>query len=173
MTSYDPFTSLLQKFAQLNVRYVLMGVWAANYYAKHGGHVFATKDRDLLFPLDPENLLKGWHAGGEVGYELWSGQEPLGAPLDLWLAERVIANRAVTTAIHPEGVIVDFSLVMAGFDFDTVWNERRTFRVADVEIPVARLSHIVESKAKANRPKDRLFLATWEEALRKLLKEEE
>jgi len=48
-----------------------------------------------------------------------------------------------------------------------------SFRIDDVEIPVARLSHIVESKAKANRPKDRLFLATWEEALRNMLKEDE
>ena len=151
----------------------MIGVWAANYYAQHGGHVFATDDRDFFFPADPPNLLRGWTASRESGYELWSGQEPLGEPLDFWLAERVVSNRALTTAIHAEGVVVDFTLVMAGFDFETAWNERKSFRIDDVEIPVARLSHIIESKAKANRPKDRLFLATWEEALRDLLKEEE
>jgi len=60
---------------------------------------------------------------------------------------------------------------MKGFDFETVWNARRVFRVTDIDIPVARLSHIVESKAKTNRLKDRLFLATWQEALRDLLDE--
>jgi len=38
------------------------------------------------------------------------------------------------------------------------------------DVPVARLRHIVESKAAAGRPKDRLFLATHEEALRDLLR---
>ena len=37
------------------------------------------------------------------------------------------------------------------------------------ELPVARLSHIIRSKAAANRPKDRLFLATHAEALRQML----
>jgi hypothetical protein len=58
---------------------------------------------------------------------------------------------------------------MAGFDFETVWNERRLFIVDAVEIPVARLAHIVESKAAAGREKDRLFLATHADALRQLL----
>jgi hypothetical protein len=42
-------------------------------------------------------------------------------------------------------------------------------KVERVDIPVARLSHIVASKAAAGRPKDHLFLATHEEALRSLL----
>ena len=52
---------------------------------------------------------------------------------------------------------------MAGFDFDTVWREHRTFSVDGVDVPVARLMHIVQSKDAANRDKDRLFLSTHEE----------
>lgn len=52
------------------------------------------------------------------------------------------------------GFDVDLSLVMAGFDFETVWAERRIFMVEGVDIPVARLRHIVESKAAAGRLKD-------------------
>ena len=167
------FARLLRRLNQQQIRYVIIGVAGANYYSRSGAEVFTTKDRDLFLPPDPSNLLNAWIASRELGYELWSGDEPLGEPLDSWLAERVVSQRANTTAIHSVGIAVDLTLVMAGFDFDTVWNERKTFRVDDVEIPVARLSHIVESKAKANRPKDRLFLATWEEALRNLLKEEE
>jgi len=173
VSAYDPFLQLVKSLAQRNVRYVMIGVWAANYYAQHGGHVFATDDRDFFFPPDPENLLTAWIVSRELGFELWSGNEPLGAPLDLWLAKRVVSNRANTTAIHPSGIIIDFTLVMAGFEFDDAWSKRKIFRIDDVDVPVARLSHIVESKAKADRLKDRLFLATWEEALRHLLKEEE
>ena len=61
---------------------------------------------------------------------------------------------------------------MAGFEFDEVWGQRRVFKSGDVEIPVARLRDIVASKAAAGRPKDRLFLATHEEALRELMKKE-
>jgi hypothetical protein len=38
-----------------------------------------------------------------------------------------------------------------------------------VEIPVARLSHIIRSKAATNREKDRLFLTTHAEILRQML----
>ena len=56
--------------------------------------------------------------------------------------------------------------------FETVWNERRTFIVDAVEIPVARLLHIVTSKQSVGRLKDRLFLATHREALEDLLRRE-
>ena len=59
---------------------------------------------------------------------------------------------------------------MKGYDFETVWRERRTFVVEGVDIPVARLLHIVMSKHAAGRDKDRLFLATHREALEQLLR---
>ena len=62
---------------------------------------------------------------------------------------------------------------MAGFTFEEVWSERRTFLVEGVEIPVARLAHIVQSKAAAGRDKDRLFLATHEERLRALIRSDD
>jgi len=90
-----------------------------------------------------------------------------------WLAERVIARRAAVKATDRSELEVDLTLVMAGFDFEAVWNERRTFVVDAVEIPVARLIHIVTSKHTVGRDKDRLFLATHREALEELLRGEE
>lgn len=58
---------------------------------------------------------------------------------------------------------------MAGFEFDPVYELRRTFIVEGVPIPVARLRDIVASKAAAGREKDRLFLASHAEALRSLI----
>ena len=104
-----------------------------------------------------------------MGLDLWSGDEPLDSPRDRWLAERVAERRALTRAGRAE-LAVDLTLVMAGYDFETVWNERRLFVVDEVEIPVARLLHIVTSKHAAGRDKDRLFLATHRDALQQLLR---
>jgi hypothetical protein len=38
---------------------------------------------------------------------------------------------------------IDLTLTMSGFDFETVWRERRSFRAEGVDIPVARLRHVV------------------------------
>lgn len=163
------FEELVRALSRNNVRFIVIGVWGANYYATSGGTLFTTEDRDLFLPSDATNLLAAWQACESVGLRLWSGNEPVAKPLDDFLAERVVERRALTKATGDEGLEIDLTLEMAGFEFDDVWRERRVFRVEGVEIPVARLKHIVESKAKANRPKDRLFLETHAEALKKLM----
>jgi hypothetical protein len=171
-----PFESFLRLISRLEtqaVRFVVIGVSAANYYARSATEVFSTQDRDLFVPRDSSNLLAAWMASREEGYELWTGDEPLGEPIDTWLAERMVERRAATSAIHPDGITVDFTLEMAGFEFETVKQACRLFRVEATEIPVARLAHIVESKRLANRPKDRLFLETWRERLAEMLDEDE
>lgn len=165
----DPFVEFVRALHQRQVRFVVIGVWGANYYAPSGGAFFHTYDRDLFLPPDPENLLRVWQSAEDAGVSLWVGDEPLDMPRDLELARAVVERRALVRATGARGLLVDLTLVMAGFDFDTVWPERRIFPVESVEVPVARLMHIVTSKATANRDKDRLFLATHEEALRQLL----
>src|SRR5713226_9022436 len=118
----------------------MIGVWGANYYAQHGGHVFATDDRDFFFPPDPENLLTAWIVSRELGFELWSGNEPLGAPLDLWLAKRVVSNRANTTAIHPSGIIIDFTSSWPDLNSTTCGANERSFASMTSRSP-SRASH--------------------------------
>ena len=112
--------------------------------------------------------MRAWDACDAAGLALWSGDEPLDVPHDRLIADAVVARRALTRATRGE-LEVDLTLVMGGFAFEPVWNDRRIFVVDGVEIPVARLAHIVESKAAAGREKDRLFLATHADALRQLL----
>lgn len=169
----DPFVPFAATLLANDVRFVVIGVAGANYYARSGGTIFSTEDRDLFLPPEPENLLRAWQACDESSLALWVGNEPLDVPRDLQLATAVVERRAGTTATGGEGLQVDLSLVMAGFDFQNVWSGRRSFMVDNVEIPVARLSDIVTSKAQAGREKDRLFLATHEEALRQLLGEQD
>jgi len=165
----DDFDVLAAALNRQQVRFVVMGVWGANYYASTTATIFTTQDRDLFLPLDPENLLAAWKICRDLGLDLWCGDEPLGEPMDRFLAERIVEHRALVRATGPQGLQVDLTLVMAGFDFETVFRERRTFLVSGVEIPVARLAHIVSSKEAAGRPKDLLFLASYQEALEQLL----
>jgi hypothetical protein len=131
--------------------------------------VFTTKHIDLFLPADPDNLVRAWSACENVPLELWLGNEPLDSPRDRWLAERIIERRALTSAKGANEFVIDLTLVMQGFDFDTVWNERRDFVIEGIPVPTARLLHIVESKQAAGRPKDQLFLATHKDALEQLL----
>ena len=165
----DGFRQLVNELAAGLVRYVVIGVWGANYWARHSGLVFTTEDRDLLLPADPVNMVRAWRACEAAGFSLWSGAEPLDYPRDELVAKAVCAHRALVRATDSSELIVDLTLVMGHLDFESVWQQRRVFIVEGLEIPVASLAHIVESKAAAGRPKDRLFLATHEEALRELL----
>ena len=163
----EPFPALALSLTRARVRFLVIGVAGINHYAQNAGVVFSTQDHDLFLPVDADNEQKAWEVCSEAGLELWCGDEPLGRPMDQVLAERVVARRALVRA-EGRGLQVDLSLVMAGFTFDDVWPRRRVFKVEGVEVPVASLKDIVASKAAAGRPKDRLFLATHEEALREL-----
>ncbi|HSC27988.1 MAG TPA: hypothetical protein VLD67_11980 [Vicinamibacterales bacterium] len=164
----DPLVPLLRRFHEKDVRFVVIGVAGINYYATGAGTTFTTRDRDLLLPLDPEALLRAWTACDELALSLAIGEEPLDVPRDRWLAERVISTRSVVRATNGRDLDVDLSVLMAGHDFEHVWAERRIFLVEGVEVPVARLEHIVRSKAEAGRPKDLLFLATHRDALKQI-----
>jgi hypothetical protein len=165
-----PLAPLAAELVVRAVRYVLIGVSAANLYGPDGQAVFVTEDFDLFIPPEPDNLERAWTACEHAALELWIGDEPLVHPRDRWLAERVVERRALTRVTGPGEFRADLTLVMAGFDFETVWAARREFLVEGVRLPTARLLHIVESKQAAGRPKDLLFLATHKDALEQLLK---
>ena len=131
---------------------------------------FVTSDFDFFLPLDAENLVNAWAACETMKLDLWLGDEPLDRPRDLWLAERMIERRALTRVSGPNDLLLDLTLVMKGFDFDTVWKGRRDFVIDGVQVATAQLQHIIESKQAAGRLKDQLFLTTHLDALQQLLK---
>ena len=166
----DPFSPLVRSLANRSVRYVLIGVSGANLYAPREAPMFVTDDWDLFLPPDADNLVQAWTACDDAGMDIWLGTEPLDRPRDRWLAERLVGRRVLTRVTGPDELQVDLTLVMKGFDFETVWNERRMFTLEGLGVPTARLTHIIESKQAAGRPKDQLFLATHQDALEQLLK---
>ena len=164
---------LIRALGARSVRFVAIGVWAVNQYAQDIREAFSTKDKDLFLPLDPENLVRAWAACESVGLDLWAGEEPLDQPHDLVIARAVVELRALTRAVDGKNLFVDLTLVMAGFDFDTAWDQRRIFQLDGATLPVARLEHIVTSKATAGRAKDRLFLETHAQVLGELKRRDE
>ncbi len=156
---------LLRGLQERRVRYVTIGVSGINYYARAATELFATQDTDLFFPPDPANLLLAWETCDELGFELTSGRDPLDRPRDLFLARKVVDLRALSRASDGGDLVVDFTLVMAGFTFEDVWHERRLVSVTGTEVSVAPIAAIVRSKEAAGPPKDRLFLETYREIL--------
>lgn len=169
----EPLLPLARALATRRVRYLLIGVSGANFYAPPPMARFVTDDWDLFLPVDPANLVHAWAACEEAGVDVWLGDEPLDKPRDRWLAERIVDRRALTRVTGPDDLRVDFTLVMKGFDFETVWKDRRVFTLSGVEVPTARLLHIVASKQAAGRQKDQLFLTSHKDALEQLLKRQE
>jgi hypothetical protein len=121
----NPLAPLGLALARHSVRYVLIGVSWANLYAPGGQGSFVTRDYDLFLPLDPDNLVRAWDACEDTGVDLWLRDEPLDRPRDGWLAKRIVERRAVTRVTGPANLEVDLTLVMKGFDFETVWKERQ------------------------------------------------
>lgn len=96
----DRLARLARELARREVRYVVIGVAGANYWALDGATIFATRDRDLLPPLDADNLLSCWGACDAVGLDLLSGLDPLDRPRDRWLAQRIVDTRASVRATN-------------------------------------------------------------------------
>lgn len=161
------FEDIAQALVVDGVRFVVTGVFGANYFA--GGSLFVTQDQDLFLPLDAANLLRAWQCCEQCGLELDANGEPLDRPRDLTLAAAIVRNAALTTASDGHLLCVDLSLVMTGFTFDAVYQQSQVFRHRTGEVRVASLADIVAAKAAADRPKDRMFLATHAAELRRLL----
>lgn len=152
------FVDVARQLDQAGVTYIVIGVGGANFHALDPTDTFETDDLDLLLPLDSENLARAWDACDKLGFHV-EPDEP----------RRVVAERGTTRAARPTELAVDLTLEIAAFEFDDLWADRRTFLVDEVEIPVARLSQIIRSKAAANRERDRRFLAAHADRLRQML----
>jgi len=99
----DPLLRLTRELHERAVRFVLIGVAGANYYAMAGSDSFLTQDRDLFLPLDPDNLVACWAACEAVDLDLWSGQEPLDSPRDRWRLFLATHRDALEQLLKREG----------------------------------------------------------------------
>ena len=137
-----PLAPLASELAAGSVRYALIGVSAANLYGPAGqARIRRTDDIDLssFRRIQSTSWRRGTPASGRPS-TLWLGRPAPERPRDRWLAERVVERRTLTRASGPNALQIDLTLIMAGFDFETVWKERRDFLIEGVPVPTARLA---------------------------------
>ena len=164
-----PYAEACRFLARARVPYVIVGAFGVNLYSERVGTVITTADCDFLLPADAAVLSRALRALSRLGYVFEAGREPFLE--DPELLQGVLRARANIVA-RKEDIQLDLVLEIAGCRFGDLWERRRKFRVEGVLVRVAPLGDILRSKELAGRPKDRLFLATYRDALEKLLKED-
>ena len=163
-----PYVRACRNLEKAGVRYVIVGAFGVDLYARDAGCVINTQDCDLLLPPDPAGLSRAIAVLKKLGYSLEAGGEPVDQDLDLirGIVRALGCVRAVKKSAR-----IDLPLEIAGCRFESLWKRQRRVKVGGVTLRVAPLRDILRSKKLADRPKDRLFLATFEDALKQLLKD--
>lgn len=169
MAAANPYLALIRELRRKRVRFLLVGVFGINHYAPGPAFAFSTLDCDILAEPEPENLLRALRILSAAGYSLAAGGEPLGNP-DLWLAERIIRNKASIAAIKDKAAHVDLLTRISGYTFSRLYAARRLFRAGGTSVPVASLAHLMESKRICGRKKDIEFLRIYKARLKEGIK---
>lgn len=164
-----PYAEACRRLAQARVPYVIVGVFGVNLYSERVGAVITTADCDLLLPSDAAILSRALQALARLGYAFEAGGESF-LP-DPELLQGAVHARANIVA-RREDAQLDLVLEIAGCRYEDLWKRHRRFRVDGILVRVAPLEDILRSKELAGRPKDRLFLETYRDALEKLLRDD-
>jgi hypothetical protein len=162
----DPYIRVCRELEKARVRYVIVGAFGANLYARDAGCVITTQDCDLLLPPDAVALNRAIGVLRKLGFALEAGGEPVDQDPDLI---RGIVRALACVRAAKNNVRIDLPLQIAGCSFTSLWARHRRVKLGRFAVRVAPLRDILRSKKLADRPKDRLFLALWEDALKQLL----
>lgn len=162
--SLPDFPGILAALEEGNVRFVVIGGLAM--VARGSTHV--TKDIDLSYSRDPENLTRLVKTLRLHHVRLRGVPEDLPFLFD----ERTLRNAQNLTLITDLG---DLDLLgdPAGIDdFEGLWERAAEIELYGMKVRVASVDDLIAMKRAANRPKDQSHLMELE-ALRKLLAEQE
>ena len=161
-----PYLRTCRDLERARVPYLIVGAFGADLYARDAGCVITTQDCDLLLPPDPAILSRAVGVLMKLGYSLEAGGEPVDRDPDL--IQGIVRALGCVRAAKRD-VRIDLPLQIAGCAFRSLWKKHRQMKAGGVMVRVAPLADILRSKKLADRPKDRLFLALWEDALRQIL----
>ena len=163
----DPYRTLIQRFNQLGIRYVDIGLSGINYYAQNVRETFATLDYDLFLEPSLTNVEKAVKALIHLGFNLGTAQ----GNLRLKELKQLVRNQKTLVATTPDGIMVELLLQISGYSFSELLRDAKTFTVRGVPIRVGRLDKLLRSKGIADRPKDRQFLKRYELLFKKGIQE--
>jgi hypothetical protein len=166
----DPHVEVCQRFEEARVRYVIVGVFGINFYARQAGQLMTTADCDIFVSAQLRTFRKSLQILVSLGFLLEAGGEPV-PNLDPVLLKGILRARAVVYAARSDARI-DLCTQITGARFEELWKVHREFVVEGVPIRVAPLEALVESKRLAGRPKDNLFLEQHKEIIESMLRKQ-
>ena len=148
----------LRALRRAKVDCVMIGAMALGHYSAEASTMYQTGDCDILVRPTLDILKRALAALKKTGYDLSAGDEPLSRPDDMVL-RRILERRIVVRAQAKDGMPIDLLTEAIGFPFEVWWKSRRYFSTEGVQVACAGLEEILQSKRKADRPKDRALLA--------------
>ena len=161
--SDDHVAEICRGLLRHGVQFVVIGGVAARLHDT--GH--ATVDIDICPSVDEDNLVRLARALRDLNARLRVAGEPDGVPFDAHIDSlRHVATMTLVTTNGP----LDLCFQPAGFagGFASLSQNSVTVEVSTVEVPVASLADVVESKRAAGRPKDIIALPALEARLRQV-----
>jgi hypothetical protein len=152
-------TGALPAYRDKGVRYVLIGALAATLH----GSPLRTADADITPAPDRENLERLAAALRALDARVFAADTPRGLAFD---CSPETLERAETWNLVTRHGRLDISFTPSGTrGYPDLVRGAVTFRLGDIDVPVASLLDVIRSKEAAGRDKDRFQLPT----LRKLL----
>lgn len=143
---------LLDKLAQQQIRYVLVGGLAVNLH----GVPRLTADLDLVLALDPDNMARFLGLMADLGYRPRVPADPMGladpATRRAWIEEK---GMMAFSFWRPETPFADVDVLISSVvPFEELWNHRVLKQLGPTVVAVASIPHLKALKNVAGRKQD-------------------
>ena len=129
---------LINLFSKYQVKYVLVGGYAVNYY----GYVRTTLDIDFLIYPSKKNAKKVMAALEEFGFG------KAGIPKDFFEKKGGVVHLGV------EPNRIDLLTHLPGIDNDQIFKNYQTTKIEDITVNIIALEDLIQSKKKSKRLRD-------------------
>ncbi len=133
------FKELLRLLKEHEVRYLIIGGYAVNYY----GYIRATGDMDVWIAIHPENAQKMVMVLKNFGFEHDPSLKP-----ELFLEEKKIIRMGVPP------VRLEITTSISGVEFDECYSTRVVDNWDGIEVNIIDLENLKKNKRASGRPKD-------------------
>lgn len=154
----NPFLRVIEALNQHDVRYVVVGGFAAYLH----GSPRITVDLDLIVDLDPPQTRKAIDALLSIGMQARLPVDPHQfadqAIREAWIREKNMVVFSLFNAQSP-GFVVDL-FVCEYKSFDLLYADRKVVEADGLVIPLCGIQDLIEMKIAAGRPKDLLDVET-------------
>lgn len=132
------FNDLLRLFAKHEVRYLVVGGYAAMHYSQPR----LTKDLDLWLEPSEENAARVMKVFAEFGMPL------------IDVSPEDFEREQLQYMVGRSPVVFDFLTSLPGLSFSPCWRSRTTDKEGDFEIHYLSRGDLIRAKTMAGRPQD-------------------